>query len=341
MNATTDAAAFLLNARRSRAPGERIPEACRPGDAAAAIAIQRRVTELLGIPIGGWKCSVPTAQRPVIMAPIYATTIAAGSPCPIMPIGGMARVEPEVAFVIGRDLPPRDQPYTEAEIRAAIREPRLVLELIGTRYADPTAASFPELLADGIANQGLYVGPAVPGALDQPLAVLPIGGMARVEPEVAFVLGRDLPPRDQPYTEAEIRSAIREPRLVLELIGPRYADPTAASFPELLADGIANQGLYVGPAVPGALDKTLDVIPISIDAAGQDPHAVAGKHPDGHPLLPLLWLANYLAQHDTGLHAGQIVTTGSYCGVVDVPLDTPLTVRFGELGTLSVRFVAG
>jgi hypothetical protein len=27
--------------------------------------------------------------------------------------------------------------------------------------------------------------------------------------------------------------------------------------------------------------------------------------------------------------------------VVDVPLDTPLTVRFGELGTLSVRFVAG
>ena len=253
MTATTEAAAFLLNARRSRKAGERIPEACRPADAAAAIAIQRRVTELLGIPIGGWKCSVPTAQRPVIMAPIYATTIAVGSPCPI----------------------------------------------------------------------------------------LPIGGMARVEPEVAFVLGRDLPPRDQPYTEAEIRSAIREPRLVLELIGPRYADPTAASFPELLADGIANQGLYVGPAVPGALDKTLDVIPISIDAAGQDPHAVAGKHPDGHPLLPLLWLANYLAQHDTGLHAGQIVTTGSYCGVVDVPLDTPLTVRFGELGTLSVRFVAG
>ena len=253
MTATTDAAAnFLVSARRARTPGERMPEACRPADAAAAIAVQRRVTELLGLPIGGWKCSVPTAQRPVILAPIYATTIAMGAPCPVMPIGGMARIEPEIAFVMGRDLPPRDQPYTEKEIRAAIREPRLVLELIGTRYADPTAASFPEILADGIANQGLYVGPAVPDALDHPL----------------------------------------------------------------------------------------DVMPIAIDAAGQDSHAVSGKHPDGHPLLPLLWLANYLAQHDTGLGAGQIVTTGSYCGVVDVPLDTPLTVRFGSLGSLAVRFYA-
>ena len=253
MTATTDAAAnFLVSARRSRRPGERIPEAFRPADTAAAIAIQRRVTELLALPIGGWKCSVPTAQRPVIMAPIYATTIVAGSPCPITPIAGIARIEPEVAFVIGRDLPPRDQPYSESEIRTAIREPRLVLELIGTRYADPAAASFPELLADGIANQGLFVGPAVPGALDQPL----------------------------------------------------------------------------------------DVIPITIDAAGQDAHALSGKHPDGHPLLPLFWLANYLAQHDTGLRAGQIVTTGSYCGVVDIPLDTPLTVRFGDLGTLAVRFTA-
>ena len=96
MTATTDAAAnFLVSARRARTQGERMPEACRPADAAAAIAIQRRVTELLGLPIGGWKCSVPTAERPVILAPIYATTIAMGAPCPVVPIGGMARIEPK------------------------------------------------------------------------------------------------------------------------------------------------------------------------------------------------------------------------------------------------------
>jgi len=32
------------------------------------------------------------------------------------------------------------------------------------------------------------------------------------------------------------------------------------------------------------------------------------------------------------------VTTGSYCGMIDVPLDTPLTVQFGTLGVIDVEF---
>ncbi len=65
-----------------------------------------------------------------------------------------------------------------------------------------------------------------------------------------------------------------------------------------------------------------------------------GKHPDGHPLLPLYWLANYLASHGAPLRAGQIVTTGSYAGVLDVPLDTELAFTYGDLGTLTVTLQA-
>ena len=36
------------------------------------------------------------------------------------------------------------------------------------------------------------------------------------------------------------------------------------------------------------------------------------------------------------LRAGQIVTTGSYAGALDVPLATPLSIAFGTLGTMSV-----
>jgi 2-keto-4-pentenoate hydratase len=218
----------------------------------SALAIQRRVGALLDLPIGGWKCSVPSAERPIAAAPIYAPSIIATSPCPILPIAGQARIEPEIAFTMARDLPRRDTPYSDADVRAAVREPHLVLELIGARYADPAAVSYPELLADGIANQGLFVGPAVPDALDRPL----------------------------------------------------------------------------------------DAIAIAIDAAGRLLHAVQGRHPDGHPLKPLVWLVNFLAQRGEGLTAGQIVTTGSYCGVVDVPLDVSLSVGFGELGALELRFRA-
>jgi 2-keto-4-pentenoate hydratase len=248
--ATESAARFLVAARRARRPGERLPEAARPADVDGALAIQKRVTELLGLPIGGWKCSLPVPERPVAMAPIYAPTIFTTSPCPILPIAGKARIEPEIAFVMGRGLPPRETKYEEAEVCAAIREPRLVLELIG----------------------------------------------------------------------------------------PRYADPAAVSFPEALADGINNQGLFIGPAVPDALQRSLSEVPITIDTGSASLHTVQGKHPDGHPLKPLVWLANFLAQRQGGLRAGEIVTTGSYCGVVDVPLNTYITVRFGTLGALTVEF---
>jgi 2-keto-4-pentenoate hydratase len=253
-NEMRDAAArHLIAARTARRPGERLPEACRPGNVTDALAIQRRVRELLGEAIGGWKCSVPTPEREIAAATIYASTITSASPCPILPIGGKARIEPEIAFVIARDLPPRAAPYSDAELREAIREARLVLELIGPRYADPTAVTYPELLADSIANQGLFLGPVVPNALDLPLA--------------AFRIAVDTPD------------------------GPLLARD--------------------------------------------------GKHPDGHPLRPLLWFANHIASRGVGLSAGQVVTTGSYCGVIDVPLDTPLVVSFGDFGKLSVQFVAG
>ena len=110
------------------------------------------------------------------------------------------------------------------------------------------------------------------------------------------------------------------------------------TFYETLADGINNQGLFVGPSVPNALEQRLDEMPVAIDAGSASLHAVHGRHPDGHPLEPLTWLANFLAQRQRGLRAGQIVTTGSYCGVVDVPLNTQIAVRFGALGVLTVEF---
>ena len=250
-----EAARHLLAARRARQPGPRLPDACRPSDLEDALAIQRRVQELLGVATGGWKCSVPAAERAISCAAIFAPTITRTSPCPALAHGGIVRIEPEVAFVLGRDLPPRAVPYSEDEVRAAIAETRLVLELLDSRYADPAAATFPELLADQVSNQGLFVGPALRDALSLPLE--------------AFAI------------------------------------------------------VVAGP------EGTL--------------HRREGRHPDGHPLRPLVWLANFLVAGRAevgGLKTGQIVTTGSYAGALEVPVATPLSVQFGDLGEISVELVA-
>ena len=162
------------------------------------------------------------------------------------------------------------------------------------------------------------------------------GAVAQIEPEVAFVLARDLGPRQEAYDERDVVAAIGEVHLVLEILGNRYDDPAGVPFPEMLADGANNEGLIVGPVLEGGLSQPLEGFPVRIDGVGGFHLERAGRHPDGHPLKPLVWLANFIRERGERLRAGQIVTTGSYAGALDVPLATPLTVVFGTLGTMSV-----
>ena len=217
----------------------------------AALAIQRRVGELIGQPVGGWKCSVPTEPRPVPCAPIFAPAIVSD-----------------------------------------IRHAAVVTD--GTRRKDRA------------------------------------GNRVRAGARSALHARR-------PTAKTDVRGALREARFVLELVGSRYVDPTALSFPELLADSISNRGLFVGPVVSDAFERpSVEAFPVAMRSATIRCVACDGKHGDRHPLRPLYWLANYLAQRGDPLRAGMIVTTGSYCGVVEVPLDVPLTVVYGDLGSLSV-----
>jgi 2-keto-4-pentenoate hydratase len=246
------AAQFLVAARKSGRPGARLPEASRPQDLESALSIQHRVVELLGEAVGGWKCSVPSEARPINAAPILASTIFRHSPCAIVATGATAKIEPEVAFVMAHDLPQRDTPYSEAEVRAAIAEQRLVLEILGSRYADPSDVTWPEMVADSVQNQGLFIG------------------------------------------------------------------PTFASVHDTALRGFL----------------------ITIRSAASVLSTHHGHHGDRHPLYPLYWLANFLAARGEGLRAGQVVTTGSYAGAIEVPLNEALAVTFGDLGIIRIELEA-
>jgi 2-keto-4-pentenoate hydratase len=173
-----------------------------------------------------------------------------------------------------------------------------------------------------------------------PLGVVPEGDTVRIEPEIAFVLGRDLPARGRPYSDDEVAAAIAGTHLALEVLGCRYADRTAPVWEEMLADSLQNQGLVLGPPVPGGPSAALDAFPVTLSVAGGAASTHPGRHGDGHPLRPLCWLASFLVARGTGLVAGQAVTTGSYAGAIGVPLGVPLRVGFGGLGAIDVEFAA-
>jgi 2-keto-4-pentenoate hydratase len=84
----------------------------------------------------------------------------------------------------------------------------------------------------------------------------------------------------------------------------------------------------------------LQTMPIKISCAGHTPQEFSGVHPAGNPRAPLYWLVEFLRNRGQGLRAGQAIITGSYAGSPDVPLHEDISVSFGQLGELHVRFIS-
>ena len=164
-------------------------------------------------------------------------------------------------------------------------------------------------------------------------------GVVRTEPELAFVFAEGLPARGQPYSRDEVLAAVSGVRLALELIDSRFDAEPKPPFLQSLADGLVNQGLWLGPVVDKTQALVADRLGIRVQQGDRD-ELLDGVHPAGDPLAPLLWLVEYLRARGEGLLPGQAVITGSYAGVVNLLPDAPATLQFGTLGVLEVSFSA-
>lgn len=166
------------------------------------------------------------------------------------------------------------------------------------------------------------------------------GERARIEPELAFYFGHDLPARAEPYTSEEIDAAIIRTHMALELINSRYADTRDCEFPEMLADGLVNQGLFIGPEVDASQARRAAGFTIQVACATGETFERQGRHPNSLPRAPLYWLVEFLRSRGQGIVAGQVVITGSYAGVLEVPLNTDIRIDYAGLGSMSVSFIA-
>jgi 2-keto-4-pentenoate hydratase len=179
--------------------------------------------------------------------------------------------------------------------------------------------------------------PAYTQVLRTPLRDVPPYG---IEAEVAFRLGRDLPPLAQGarYERDAVCAAVASAHAVIEVVASRYIDPEAVSGLERVADQLINSLLVVGPSCPDWQSLPLTALPLEVRVQGHPVFQGRGGHPQGDPLIPLVWLANHLSMHGRGLRAGELVTTGSCCGVQLVAPEHTATAHFLGLGSAVVTF---
>lgn len=157
----------------------------------------------------------------------------------------------------------------------------------------------------------------------------------RIEPEVAFVLKREL--RGPRVTVPEAIAAVDFVLPALEIVDSRIEDWKIGLF-DTIADNASS-----GALVLGSTPRSLGEVDLRLGGAVMTRNGTvvgtgAGGAVLGSPINSLVWLANTLGERGVTLQAGHVVLPGSVCAMVPVAAGDTVTATFAGLGSVTARF---
>ncbi|RSM72845.1 2-keto-4-pentenoate hydratase [Kibdelosporangium aridum] len=160
----------------------------------------------------------------------------------------------------------------------------------------------------------------------------------RVEVEVGFILGADLP--GEGCTEEDVLAATSFLAPAIELIDSRIVDWNI-KLPDTIADNASSAGFVLG----AARVRPSDVDVRDIDAVlWRNGSEVAKGRSDavlGNPATAVAWLAGKVACFGVRLQAGHIVLPGSCTRAIDARPGDTFRAEFSGLGDVSLTFGSG
>ncbi|MEV6274291.1 2-keto-4-pentenoate hydratase [Nocardia sp. NPDC051832] len=157
----------------------------------------------------------------------------------------------------------------------------------------------------------------------------------RVEVEVGFVLGADLPGED--CTEADVLAATVAYAPAIELIDSRIKD-WKIGLCDTISDNASSAGWVLGPerVAPGDIDiKAIDAVLTKNGAVVAEGRSDAVL---GDPVIAVAWLARKVASFGVRLKAGDIVLPGSCTRAIDAHPGDSFHAEFAGLGSVRLRF---
>jgi 2-keto-4-pentenoate hydratase len=157
----------------------------------------------------------------------------------------------------------------------------------------------------------------------------------RVEPEIAFLLGRDL---EGPHVSAtHVLAATEAVFGAVDILDSRYAG-YAFTFNDVVADNASSAGFVLGgtPLDPYGID--LRLTGCVLQKNGELVSTAAGASVMGHPAAAVAWLVRALSARGLGLEAGQIVMAGGMTEAIPVAPGDSVVASFDRLGSVEIAF---
>jgi 2-keto-4-pentenoate hydratase len=159
-----------------------------------------------------------------------------------------------------------------------------------------------------------------------------------VECEIAVELARDLLPSEEPFTAEWMGEAVEAYYPAIEIVDDRYVKWETLGAPTLVADDFFAAACVLGQ--PVARSRAPDLLKVTGHAIinGKEEGRGTGADVLGHPHQALAWLANHLVTEGRGLHAGQIVLTGSLVKTVWLNAGDHVRMELEGLGNVEATF---
>lgn len=157
----------------------------------------------------------------------------------------------------------------------------------------------------------------------------------RVEVEVGFVLGDDLP--GEGCTVEDVLRCTEAVAPAIELIDSRIVD-WKIGLADTIADNASSAGVILGSGrrKPGELDlKGIDAV---LTRNGEQVATGRSDAVLGDPTIAVAWLARTVARFGVRLEAGHVVLPGSCTRAYDVGPGDEVVATFSGLGTVSISF---
>ncbi|MEU1993256.1 2-keto-4-pentenoate hydratase [Nocardia gamkensis] len=157
----------------------------------------------------------------------------------------------------------------------------------------------------------------------------------RVEVEVGFVLGADLPGAE--CTEADVLAATVAFAPAIELIDSRIKDWNIG-LADTISDNASSAGFVLGAARVAPADIDIKAIDAVLTRNGE---VVAEGRSDavlGDPVIAVAWLARKVASFGVRLKAGDIVLPGSCTRAIDARPGEEFHAEFAGLGSVRLQF---
>ncbi|OMC16812.1 MULTISPECIES: 2-keto-4-pentenoate hydratase [unclassified Mycobacterium] len=159
--------------------------------------------------------------------------------------------------------------------------------------------------------------------------------LPRVEVEVAFILGADLPGAG--CTEDDVLAATEALAPSIELIDTRITDWKIALC-DTIADNASSAGFVLGQArvAPGDIDvKAIDAV------LTRNGEVIAEGRSDavlGNPVTAVAWLSRKVESFGVRLRKGDIVLPGSCTRAIDARAGDEFVADFTGLGSVRLSF---